>query len=495
MHIYIEPNALYYGDCLDIMAAFPDEYVDLIYLDPPFNSDEKYNTIFKGRHGLRNIDPQIKAFDDTWTWNEASAQRVAEVKGAVANPASKVIQAFELFIPQSKMLSYTSYMAQRLFEMRRVLKSEGSIYLHCDPTASHYLKLIMDSIFGAGNFRREITWSNEDSSGFKSKAENWIRFSEILLYYLKTENKTFNKQYLPLDEKTIRRYDKVDENNKRFKIYKNDDGSERRSYLKKDRGAAMGNVWTDISSFQKENNTGEYLGYPTQKPIKLLERIIKGSSNPRDIVLDPFCGCGTTIEAARKLNRQAIGIDVLPFALRLINRYRIVRQGMEAMPMYGVPVNMETASQLAKSDPYKFQDWAISLINGLASNPTKTGDDGVDGFGMLLHTPDNIDRQGIVVQVTGASGSQRAKFDRLQTTMRHHNAAMGILITLDAQPASRNWKHDLEPVQMGETTYRPIQCFSVEEYFRNGEKVEGLLTLPPLTNPWTGKPMQQTLFD
>ena len=143
--------------------------------------------------------------------------------------------------------------------MRRVLKSEGSIYLHCDPTASHYLKLIMDSIFGAGNFRREITWSNEDSSGFKSKAENWIRFSEILLYYLKTENKTFNKQYLPLDEKTIRRYDKVDENNKRFKIYKNDDGSERRSYLKKDRGAAMGNVWTDISVFKKRITRGNIL--------------------------------------------------------------------------------------------------------------------------------------------------------------------------------------------------------------------------------------------
>ena len=165
MHIYIEPNALYYGDCLDIMAAFPDEYVDLIYLDPPFNSDEKYNTIFKGRHGLQNIDPQIKAFDDTWTWNEASAQRVAEVKGAVANPASKVIQAFELFMPQSKMLSYTSYMAQRLFVMRRVLKPEGSIYLHCDPTASHYLKLVMDAIFDEKNFRNEIIWHYQDSSG------------------------------------------------------------------------------------------------------------------------------------------------------------------------------------------------------------------------------------------------------------------------------------------------------------------------------------------
>ena len=302
---------------------------------------------------------------------------------------------------------------------------------------------------------------------------------DILLFFSKTADYQFYPESIPAarTEKALKRA----LNPKGARIQSNDT-----TKLPMD-------VWIDIQALNPMSN--ERLGYPTQKPLALLERIIKASSNPGDVVLDPFCGCGTTIEAARKLNRQAIGIDVLPFALRLINRYRIVKNGIASMPMYGVPVDMETASQLAKSDPYKFQDWAISLINGFASNPTKTGDDGVDGFGMLLNEPDNIDRKGIVVQVTGASGSQRAKFDRLQTTMRHHNAAMGILITLDAQPASRNWKHDLEPVQMGETTYRPIQCFSVEEYFRNGEKVEGLLTLPPLTNPWTGKPMQQTLFD
>ncbi len=142
MNIKVEPNALYYGDCLEIMRQFPDNYVDLICLDPPFNSNEKYNTIFKGKHGLTDIEPQIKAFDDTWQWNDAAAKRVEEVKGAVANPASKVIQAFELCIPQSKMLAYSSYMAQRLFEMHRILKQTGSIYLHCDPNASHYLKLV-----------------------------------------------------------------------------------------------------------------------------------------------------------------------------------------------------------------------------------------------------------------------------------------------------------------------------------------------------------------
>lgn len=256
--------------------------------------------------------------------------------------------------------------------------------------------------------------------------------------------------------------------------------------------ASLRDVW-EIDMVGRTSS--ERLGYPTQKPIALYERIIKASSNPGDLVLDPFAGCGTTIEAARKNNRNAIGIDILPFSLRLINRYRLIPNGIAAMPMSGVPVDMDTARHLATSEPFKFQDWAISLINGLASNPKLTGDDGIDGFGMLLHKPDNMDRKGIVVQVTGASGSQRAKFDRLQTTIRHHNAAIGLLITLDAQPASRNWRHDLGPVRMGETTYPGIQCFSIADYFRGGEDTETLLRLPALANPWTGKEMQKTLFE
>ena len=183
-----------------------------------------------------------------------------------------------------------------------------------------------------------------------------------------------------------------------------------------------------------KQNSEQALGYPTQKPITLYERIIKASSNPGDLVLDPFAGCGTTVEAARKNNRNAIGIDILPFALRLINRYRLQKlQGIDPMPMQGVPVDYATAKALAASDPYQFQDWATSLIDGLASNPQKSGDEGIDGFG-VLHS-DSLERKAIVVQVTGASGSQVAKYERLQTTIRNTNAAMGILITLDKQPS------------------------------------------------------------
>ena len=250
--------------------------------------------------------------------------------------------------------------------------------------------------------------------------------------------------------------------------------------------------WSEFSPVGRIRT--ELLGYPTQKPLALYERIISASSNPDDLVLDPFAGCGTTIEAARKNNPRAIGIDILPFALRLINQHRLAPNGMPNMPVHGVPVDYETAKELAKSASDKFQDWAISLIDGLASNPQKTGDEGIDGFGVLEHKPSNMDRKAIVVQVTGASGSQLAKYERLQTTIRNTNAAMGILITLDPQPVAR-WTHNLEAVQMGETRYESIQCFNIEDSYRYEKRYDRLLNLPALANPWTGKPMHRTLFD
>ena len=458
MNTPFAPNTLYYGDCLDIMAGFPDGYIDLICLDPPFNSNEKYNKVFKDS-GLR-IDPQIKAFDDVWLWDDKSAERVARVKNAVANPASKVIAGFEGFIPQSKMLSYTSYMAERLFIMHRILKETGSIYLHCDPYASHYLKLIMDAIFGEKNYRNEIIWCY-GLGGSSSKV--FSRKHDIILFYTKSSNWYFDKPTMPST-----------------------------SAMMAGKKKGMVDYWIDIPTIN--NMANERLGYPTQKPLELYERIIKASSNPGDLVLDPFAGCGTTIEAAAKNGRDVIGIDILPFALRLINRYRLAPNGITPLPIEGVPVDMDTARQLARTAPFKFQDWTISLIDGLASNPQKVGDDGIDGFGMFLNTPDNMDRKAIIVQVTGAAGSQKAKFDRLHANIRNENAAMGILITLDAQTAQRNWKHTLDPIRMGETTYTPIQCFSIEEYYRNNEHWDRILTLPSLANPWTGKHMQQKIL-
>ena len=306
-------RTLYIADNLDIMRNMDSEIVDLIYLDPPFNTNEEHKApIGTPAEGAK--------FKDIWTDEDIKYEWHGQI-AAEHEQLYQIIKGAETTYDKT-MRIYLTAMAVRLFEMRRVLKPTGSIYLHCDPTASHYLKMVMDSLFGKHNFRREIIWSNEDSSGFKSKANNWIRAHDTLLYYIKTENQIFNKQYMPLDEKTIRRYDKIDENGKRFKIYKNKDGSERRSYLKEHRGASMRSVWTDVPSFQKVNNTGEYTGYPTQKPLALLERIIKASSNEGYIVLDPFCGCATACVAAEKLQRQWIGIDISPDA-EVITKLRL----------------------------------------------------------------------------------------------------------------------------------------------------------------------------
>ena len=482
MQIKYQPNSLYYGDCLDIMTDFPDGCIDLICLDPPFNSKRQYNQIFRNS-GLKN-DPQIKAFDDTWQWNEVSAERVQRVKRAAANPASQVIAGFELHIPRSEMLSYTSYMAERLFVMHRILKDTGSIYLHCDPTASHYLKLVMDAIFGKNNFQNEIVWSYQRWTG---ATKHFQKMHDTILFYCK------NKSVIQFNVLTEPYSDKSKHKGKRHTTFQNDGNIEQTYTGDTSREKAMRDVW-EISYLNSQAK--ERLSYPTQKPLKLYERIIKASSNPNDLVLDPFAGCGTTIEAALKNNRRVIGIDILPFALRLINDHRIKPNGLQALPVQGIPVDMDTAAQLVDTDAFKFQDWAVSLINGFAANPKKVGDDGIDGFGVLLNKPDNMDRQGIIVQVTGAKGSQKGKYDRLHANIRNENAAMGVLITLNAQPASRNWTHTLDPIQMGETSYPPIQVISVEEYFRHGKDSDKLLKLPPLANPWTGKAMPQpSLFD
>lgn len=478
MNINAKPNTLYYGDCLEIMQAFPDNWIDLICLDPPFNSDEKYNAIFKGS-GLQNIEPQVKAFDDTWNWNPQVAERVEEVKSAIANPASKVIAAFETFIPRSKMLSYTSYMAERLFQMWRILRNTGSIYLHCDPYASHYLKLLMDAIFGEKNFRNEIVWCYTGPSNTK----RWFpRKHQVILFYVKSDKDAFfNGNPIKIPYKKLKTGQTSGIFDEDFDL--DPTGKIPEDYWLEDRDK--------MSPAGRKSN--EYMGYKTQKPVALYERMIKASSNEGDLVLDPFCGCGTTIDAALKNNRHAIGIDILPFALRLINDRRL---GVP-LPVEGIPVCLETAEELAKmpKGSEKFQDWAISLVDGLASNPKKVGDEGIDGFGMFAHTPTNMDKKGIIVQVTAASGSQNGKFDKLQTDVRKHNAAMGILITKDAQTAQNRWHVNLPHIEMNRTTYFPMQCFSIEEYYRNGKRYQPPLNLPPLTNPWTGKPMQNTLFD
>jgi len=400
----MERNTLYYGDCLDLMRQWNDASVDLVYLDPPFNSSEKYSSPFK-KSGL-NIEAQIKAFDDMWKWDEKSAERVRRITSALANPISKVIAGFACFIPESNMLSYTSYMGERLFEMHRVLKPTGSIYLHCDPTASHYLKILMDAIFGEKRFRNEIIWHRTSGGGKGSqhKGKKFGSSTDTILFYAMPKHE-FKGGYKP-DPDVAKRYPKVDEQGRRFaltslwcrpshgarpnlcyewrgyknpypsgwmttkenverlyqeaRIYFSKTGTPSRiRYMEEDQGKQVDNLWADIAPCRGK----ESLSYPTQKPIALLERIINASSHPGELVLDPFCGCGTTVEAARTLKRDVIGIDVLPSALDIINRERLAqKQGISPLKITGTPTDVESAKLLATESRFKFQDWAISLF-------------------------------------------------------------------------------------------------------------------------------------
>ncbi len=307
-----QPNwtnrTMWTGDNLDIMRGMNSDSVDLIYLDPPFNSNQNYSAPI-------GSEAAGAAFKDTWTLDDVNLAWHGEI--ADREPALYAVIDAAGTAHSKGMKAYAIMMAVRLLEMKRILKDTGSIYLHCDSTASHYLKLIMDAVFGRLAFRREVVWSNEDVSGFKGQARNWVRGHDTLLFYRRGEGATFNVQRRPLKEATIRRYDKTDSEGKRYKIYKYK-GQERRVYLKEDRGAPMSSAWTDIPSFQQVNANREHLGYPTQKPLALLDRIIKASSNEGDMVLDPFCGCATACVAAERLNRQWAGIDLSPKAAQLV---------------------------------------------------------------------------------------------------------------------------------------------------------------------------------
>ncbi len=299
----IKPKTIFTGDNLPIMRGMNSESVDLIYLDPPFNSNANYAApIGSAAAGAE--------FKDTWTLDDVDNAwlDLIETKYPALN---RVIHA----AMTNSDKSYLIYMAPRLLEMKRILKDTGSIYLHCDSTMSHYLKLVMDAVFGKRNFRREIIWNLETASGFKSQVRGFIRGHDTILYYVKSKEFIFNKIFQPHKPEYIKRFNKIDEEGRR---YRDDRPNKRRQYLAETQGVAFTDVWTDIMSFQQHSTAEERTGYPTQKPLALLDRIIKTSSNYGDVIFDPFCGCATTLVAADRLQRDWIGIDISGKAAELV---------------------------------------------------------------------------------------------------------------------------------------------------------------------------------
>lgn len=467
-------NLLFYGDNLDVLRRhIKDETVDLIYLDPPFNSDQSYNVLFEAKDGTA-APAQIKAFEDTWHWDQAAAAEFDATVQAGGDVADALV-AFQHLVGRNDMLAYLAMMAPRLVELHRALKPTGTLYLHCDPTASHYLKLLLDAVFRTENFRNEIIWQRTMAKALMTR--RLPNNHDVLLIYGKTEESAWSEEemFVPydedaLDEKTDDKYSLRDPEGRRYQftslINPNPDrpnltyeflGVTRvwrwtrermqkayeagivvqpspgavprlKRYLDEQRGKPFGDVWTDIPPINARAQ--ERLGYPTQKPEALLERIIKLSTQPGDTVLDPFCGCGTTIAAAERLKRRWIGIDITHLAIGLIkHRLETAYAGAAKYRVIGEPTTVDGAAKLAEEDPYQFQAWALGLVGARRADQKKGADLGVDGRLYFRYSETDAYKQ-VIFSVK--AGKLHAHYVRdLVGVVSREQAPIGVLISFD----------------------------------------------------------------
>jgi len=516
-------NRLYYGDNLEVLPGIADGSVDLVYLDPPFNSNRSYNVIFGKQSGNGNeAAAQIQAFDDTWHWTHVTDQQYQRyTSGELPVRVADALTAFRALLGENDAMAYLVNMAPRLAELRRVLRSTGSLYLHCDPTMSHYLKVLLDSIFGAENFRNEISW---ERSGAKNDSLRYGRCHDVILFYTAGKAFTWNPQYMPFEqESVIKNYTHVEAGTGRryrrgdltaakpggdvdfewhgVRPYKGRHWAYSREnleqmyadgriefrktgmpvykrYLDEQPGVPLQDVWTGIRLTSADR---ERLGYATQKPLRLLERIIRASSNPGDVVLDPFCGCGTTIDAAQRLGRRWIGIDVTFIAVDLIEKRLLHAHGPGITDTYevlGTPRDLGGAQALFRRSPFDFERWAVSLVNA-QPNEKQVGDKGVDGVARFP-----LDRKTngrILVSVKGG-GTVGPQFVRdLIGTVDTQKAQMGVLITM--APPTRGIIDALDhggtyKWPMNGQSYPRVQVITIADLLRGVRPKLPLLLLP-----------------
>lgn len=524
-------NRLYYGDNLDLLRDhdyFPNETVDLIYLDPPFNSNRNYNVLFRDESGLGS-GAQIKAFKDTWHWDDV-ARDTLDVLKVLPGQVGAVMDSLETIVGHNQMMAYLVMMAARLLELHRVLKRTGSLYLHCDPTASHYLKVILDPIFGIENFGNEVIWQRT-----KAKGLAFTRFAsnhDVILRYTKSDKWIWNAQYSSHDPEYIEQFYKYvePETGRRYRLDNLANPNKDRPnltyeflgvtrvwrwtkarmqkayeeglviqtrpggvpafkrYLDEQEGTPIGDTWTDIVPVQ--GSSTEYLGYPTQKPIALLERIISASSNPGDLILDPFAGCGTTIAAAHKLDRRWIGIDITHLSIGLlVNRLKgnFSLEPKRDYQIVGVPEDVAGARDLFRRDPYQFQWWAVGLVEALpyggefgGKTGKKGSDKGIDGELAFIDGAKR-ERRSVIVQVKGGAVSVGQIRD-LVGTLDRTKAAIGLFICLEkpTQPmlkeAGDAGKYHSE---LWERDYPRIQILTVEQLLEGVKPNMPGLIVPP----------------
>jgi len=508
-------NKLYFGDNLDIMREYiPDECVDLIYLDPPFNSNATYNVLFAEKNGTQSA-AQIEAFEDTWHWDMKAEAAYHDIVTNGPRKLADLMQALRAFLGQNDMMAYLVMMAARLDELHRVLKPTGSLYLHCDPTASHYLKLLLDAVFGPMNFLNDIIWERYTRpKGSQFESRKYGASTDSILFYSKTQNHTFHIDRVEVSltkEEIQRRYhladskgpyysgpllrsssmgvrpnlvyeyqgftpglegwrmtkEKLTELDKRGDMFWTKSGIPRRKVRPEDEPSKpVSNLWTGILALGSQAE--ERLGYPTQKPEALLERIILASSNENDVVFDPFCGCGTTIAVAERINRRWIGIDITHLAITLM-RHRLESAffGTELSPyeVIGDPKDLSSAQALAEQDRYQFEWWALGKVAARPAHDKKKGaDTGIDGI--INFFDDNSGKaKKIIVQVKSGHVT-RNQVGYLKGVMEREKASIGAFITqeeptrpMNDEAASAGF---YEPEHFPGVRYPRLQILTIE---------------------------------
>lgn len=476
-------NRLYFGDNLEVLDEHvADESVDLVYLDPPFNSNRNYSVIFGRNRTADESAAQIQAFEDTWRWTPTTETLLGDLSQTAPEQVANTLSGFYTLLDESDALAYLVNMTPRLLQLHRVLKPTGMLFLHCDPTMSHYLKILLDAIFNPQLFRNEVIWSRTGSKGLSSS--RLARNHDVLLSYSKSSaGSTWNldKAFIPydladLDPKTAGKYCNVDEDGRRYELKDLTNPNPDRPnltyeflgvtkvwrwtrermqqayeaglvvqtapgrvprvkrYLDQQRGKPIGDVWTDIPPIN--SRAAERLGYPTQKPLALLERIIEVCSNPGDVVLDPFCGCGTTVDAAQRLGRKWIGIDITHLAIDVIAKRLLHTYGRDvfnSIELTGIPKDLGSARALFERSPLEFERWAVSMVNA-EPNQKQVGDKGVDGVARFpLGGKGMIGK--LLVSVKGGKTVNPSMVRDLSGTVEARKAQMGVLITL--APATR----------------------------------------------------------
>ena len=460
------PNNLFCGDNLHILRDhIVDESIDLIYLDPPFNSKKNFNVIFREDDGTHSTSQDLM-FRDTWRWNEKSQQAYNDLT-STPGKLSELMRALMIFLGPNDLMSYLVMMAPRLQELWRVLKPTGSLYLHCDPTSSHYLKLLMDAIFCTqeGKYVNEVVWCYK--SGGASK-RHFSRKHDVLLFYAKSDDYVFNRQ-------TEKSY------NRGFKPYRFKGVEEFQDDLGWYTQVGMKDYW-NIDMVGR--TSAERMGYPTQKPEALLDRIVTASSNAGDVVLDPFCGCGTAIEVSQNLNRRWVGIDVTNLAMAVIKQRLISAFGYDvfkSVRLTGEPVNIAEALALAEQDKFGFQCWAVGKLGAPPIEVHRGADRGIDG--RIYFYDDLGASKQIIVSVKGGEHVGPAFVRELRGVMDREKAEMGIFVCLKEPTAEMQLEAKrAESYKSLKGIFPRLQIITVADIFADKP-----LNIPGRINPYERK--------